>query len=126
MSDLELIETKGKLPSALGTVRGWFASFLLVGCAATGLEALPQGSPARPDAPVTPVPPVGRVLADADPLAWPPLRPAAGGHHHHGPGSQPVGTGSQPVGPGSQPVGAGSQPVGAGSQPVVAPTTEAP
>ncbi len=117
VSDLESIFRQG----IWSHCRGWrvgLTTLVMAGCASTGIEALPATSPARPDAPVTPVASVGRVLRDADPLAWPPLRPAVGGHHNHGAHSQPVGPGSQPVGPGSQPVGPGSQPVGPGSQPV--------
>lgn len=69
-----------------------FALILMacVGCATPGLpEALPQGSPVRADAPVAPVT-AGSALASKDPLAWPPLAPASGGGHHHGPASQPV------------------------------------
>jgi|JI10StandDraft_1071094.scaffolds.fasta_scaffold07199_4 hypothetical protein len=74
----------------------------LFGCGTAALpESLPPTSPVRADAPVAAPGPVAAVLADADPLAWPPLAPASGGHHHHhGAGSQPT---TLPVVPGSQP-----------------------
>ncbi|MCB9546143.1 MAG: hypothetical protein H6706_09860 [Myxococcales bacterium] len=63
----------------------------LVACGGSP-PAPPSGSARDPGAAEAPRRPVAAALADPDPLAWPPLAPAAGQHHHHhgGPASQPA------------------------------------